>query len=76
MADIDRRLKIKYGLTRDPSPLERKRWAELTDAFIRQGFTREEAGERAAAQSLPGYQTFFYASEADTIEMLLRDAKQ
>jgi hypothetical protein len=74
MADIGHELMIKYGLSRAATRDEQQRWAEATQNLIRQGVAANEAGERAAALILPGYNTHFYASEADAIEMLLRRA--
>ena len=68
-------LKIKFGLGRDPSDSQAQRWAELTRNYIRQGLEREAAGHRAAKELFTDYQAHFYASEADTLEALLRAAE-
>lgn len=75
MADITHRLMIKYGLSRAPTQAESNQWVQLVEALIAQGVPREEAGRRAAAQLLPGFETHVYASEADTLEMLLNRVK-
>jgi hypothetical protein len=72
MADIGNRLKIKYGLGRDPSPERSQEWARLTQQYINQGMSRQTAGEAAAKYLFRDYNTHVYASEADTIEMLLQ----
>ena len=75
MADITHNLMIKFGLSRRPTQEESDRWVATTNVLISQGYTREEAGRRAAVQILPGVGTKFYASEADTIDTLLDKAK-
>lgn len=74
MANLGHRLKIKYGLAGDPSPDRAQEWARLTQQYINQGMGREAAGHAAAKYIFRDYNTHFYASEADTIEMLLREA--
>lgn len=75
MANIGHRLRIKFGLRLDPSPLLQQRWADRTAELIRQGHTYDNAGLLAAKEIFPDFQTHFYASEGDTIEFLLRQAK-
>lgn len=74
MADITHELMIRYGLSRRPTVAEADRWTETTRSLIRQGVSGNDAGHRAATQILPGVGTVVYASESDTIEMLLRKA--
>jgi len=76
MANVGHELMIRYGLSRAATPSESDRWVALTQQLIRQGVGRDEAGRRAADLILPGVGTRFYASESDTIEMLLRKANQ
>lgn len=76
MAEIGHSLMIKYGLSRRATPEEGKAWAELTQTLIRAGISKDRAGQQAAAQLLPGYNTHVYASEADAIEMLLNRANE
>ncbi|WP_300535770.1 hypothetical protein [uncultured Mameliella sp.] len=71
VADIGNRLKIKYGLARDPSAEVIERWRQRTNALIRQGVAPEAAGRQAAQLIFPDFKTHFYASEADTISYLL-----
>jgi hypothetical protein len=74
MAALAHNLKIKYGLRNDPSESLVRAWAEATRASIARGVDREEAGRDAAKALFIDYRTHHYASEADTIEMLLRQA--
>lgn len=75
MADITHNLMIRFGLSRRPTQAESDAWVQLTDALIRQGVSAKDAGLRAAYQTLPGPGTKVFASQADTIEMLLNKAK-
>lgn len=75
MADITHKLMIRFGLSRQPTQAESDAWVQLTEALIRQGVPSKEAGQRAAYQILPGVGTRVFASQADTIEMLLDQAK-
>ena len=75
MADTGMGLRIKYGLRTDPSSALITQWAQLTRAHINAGSKPEEAGHLAAKQVFPDYKTHVYASEADTIEALLRAAE-
>lgn len=72
MADAGHQLMIKYGLARAPSEEKVAQWARLTRQYIDTGEPREAAGAAAAKQLFPDYNTRHYASEADTIEALLR----
>ncbi|WP_162827031.1 hypothetical protein [Pseudolabrys taiwanensis] len=74
MADISHGLMIKFGLANAPSESLSERWASLTRIYINGGMDREAAGDRAAKELFPDYQTRFYASEADTISYLLQQA--
>lgn len=76
MADISHSLMIRFGTSRQPTAAETNQWIQLTEALIRQGVSSKEAGQRAAAQVLPGTGTRVFASQADTIEMLLSKAKE
>lgn len=75
MADISHSLLIKYGLPRAPTQGEVDRWAQLVDAYVRQGNSRDRAGSLAAEATFSGYNTVIYASEADSIETLLSAAR-
>lgn len=75
MADVGHRLRIKFGLVNSPSLEQQKLWASITDQLIRQGYASREAGEAAARQVFPDYDRMKFASEGDTIEMLLQQIK-
>lgn len=72
MANIGDRLRIKYGLQTNPTQAQQDRWAELTRSLIRQGHGPSIAGAAAAKALFSDFESMVYASEADTIEMLLR----
>ena len=72
MADVGDRIRIKYGLTNNPSLDQQRRWADLVDQLVRQGYTPDDAGRMAAEQVFPDLGTRFYKSESDTIAMLLQ----
>lgn len=74
MADGADRLRIKYGLRNQPTSRQVRDWADLTRKYISQGVSQEGAGDAAARSLFIDYRTTVYASEADTIEMLLREA--
>ena len=75
MADAGANLRIKYGLRSDPSSTSIARWAQLARSYINSGQKPEDAGHLAAKLVFPDYKTHVYASEADTIEALLRAAE-
>lgn len=72
MATASTSLRIKYGLGNDPTSTQAAEWARLVRQYISNGLTREAAGERAAKYLFPDFRTHVYASEADTIDTLLR----
>lgn len=72
MADAGNPLRIRFGLERNPSPDLQRLWAERTRAAIASGTPASRAGEQAAALTFPDYNRVVYASEGDTIEMLLQ----
>lgn len=69
-------MRIKYGLRDNPSADQQSQWARLVRRYIDQGWEREAAGHRAAADLFPDYKTRVYAAEADTLEALLRAAEE
>jgi hypothetical protein len=75
MADAPHNLKIKYGLRNEPTDAQVKLWAQITRKVASQGHSLDTAGAAAAKQIFPDYRTVVYASEADTIEALLRAAE-
>lgn len=76
MAAAGHALKIKYGLGSDPGASQQSEWARLTRQLINEGHSRDQAGELAAKKLFPDYKTHIYASEADTLDTLLRLAEQ
>ena len=72
MSDIGNGLRIKYGLTNNPTRDQQASWAAITRSLTAQGYARAEAGRLAAVQLFADYGRNVYASEGDTIEMLLR----
>jgi len=75
MSVIAHSLKIKYGLLNSPSEEKIKLWAEKSEAYISKGVTAEEAGNKAAKEVFSDYKKMFYAAQADTILVLLNQAK-
>jgi hypothetical protein len=76
MAAASNRMRIKYGLGHEPSDAEVARWAALVRQFITLGEGREAAGEHAAKQIFTDFRTHHFASQADTIDTLLRLADE
>ena len=76
MADAGNRIKIKYGLRNNPSLAQQREWANIVALFVRQGYSHDQAGQMAAKQLFSDYDTMKYASEGDTIEMLLRQINE
>ena len=72
MSQAANSLRLKYGLGSVPTEQEVDSWLRLVNNLIQKGHSKETSGEAAAKQLFPGYQTHFFASEADTIETLLR----
>lgn len=75
MSDATHSLKIKYGLRNEPTDAQAKTWAQVTRQVASQGHALDTAGAAAAKQIFPDFKTVVYASEADTIEALLRLAE-
>ena len=75
MSDASHNLKIKFGLRNEPTEAQTKLWAQVTRQVASQGHSLDAAGAAAAKQIFPDYRTVVYASEADTIEALLRLAE-
>lgn len=76
MAAASNRMMIKYGLGHEPTSAEVARWAAAVRKLISEGSSREAAGDFAAKQIFPDYKTRHYASQADTIDTLLRLAEE
>ena len=75
MTDAAHGLRIKYGLTHNPTDGEVRLWAQRTRQFANQGLPLEQAGMQAAQQVFRDFRTMVFKSEADTIEALLRAAE-
>ena len=74
MASIGHGLMIKFGLGHQPSPEMADEWAKRTRQLIRQGVSQDTAGDQAAKSLFTDYRTKHYASQADTIALLLQQA--
>ncbi len=74
MADASQALLIKYGLANRPTAEKVAEWARQTRQQMDRGLVGEAAGDAVAKQLFPDYRTRHYASEADAIEALLREA--
>lgn len=72
MADVGDRIRIKYGLRNNPSLTQQQQWAAAVERLVGQGYSREDAGRMAAKELFSDFGTMVYASEGDTIEMLLQ----
>lgn len=73
--DFGRRLKIRFGTSRDPSNEEIDRWLREIAKLVGLGQTQDVAANQAATSIFPGTGTHVYASEGDTIAALLREAQ-
>lgn len=72
MADVGNNLRIKFGLRNNPSIEQQRQWANVVDLLVKQGYSLDLAGQMAAKQLFPDFGQMVYASEGDTIEMLLQ----
>jgi hypothetical protein len=73
--DLATALRIKYGLSDDPSSEAIKAWAKAVEALLGEGVPSEDAGRRAAVGVFGELEGILYFSEADTLEALLRRAQ-
>jgi hypothetical protein len=69
-------LYIKYGLGHTPTDAEIARWLKEVERLIAGGVDREAAGRQAAGTVFHDAGTHKYASQAETIEALLKEAKK
>lgn len=76
MADIRTRMLIKFGLAFPPSEQQIEQWVARTEAYIKAGFSVEEAGQRAAMETFTGFGRSKYAAQEDTIATLLEAARR
>lgn len=74
MANAANGLRIKYGMESQPTEQQVNLWAQTVIQLINKGSTQEQAGAEAAKKIFPDFGRMIYASEADTIEALLRAA--
>ncbi len=75
MSDIKHKFFIKYGLRKEPTDQQISQWKSIVNTLINQGYQGEQAGNMAAQQVFPDYNSMVYASEADTIKALLDAVK-
>lgn len=69
-------LRIKYGLTDDPSDALIAAWAERVSSLVAEAKEAEQAGREAALEIFGELDGILYFSEADTIEALLARARE
>lgn len=65
-------LRIRFGLQSQPTDAQIKQWADIVRQLRASGYSADQAGAAAAKQVFRDFNTMHYASEADTIEALLR----
>lgn len=75
MANAANGLRIRFGLQHQPTDTQIKQWVDLVKQLKARGYSVDQAGAAAAKQIFPDFNTMVYASEADTIEALLRLAE-
>lgn len=71
MIPIEVKLKVKYGLGRDPSNEQIAAWSKLVGQLVSAGADPEDAGREAAVANFVGVDECLYGSEADNIAALL-----
>lgn len=69
------RLRIKYGLTDNPSDTQIADWSRRAEAAIAGGLDEEQAGRLAALDAFGELDAVLMFSEADTIKALLAQAR-
>ncbi|MEG3082053.1 hypothetical protein U1707_00220 [Sphingomonas sp. PB2P12] len=72
---IAHKLRIKYGLTRDPSDVQITKWRRRVEEAIANGDEPEQAGRAAALEAFGELDAILLFSEADTIKALLAEAR-
>jgi hypothetical protein len=73
--DLAHDLRIKYGLTDEPSETLIQRWAERVSVLIAETGDAEQSGRQAALEVFGELDRILYFSAADTLEVLLARAK-
>lgn len=71
MIPIEVKLKLKYGLRRDPSNEEIAAWSKVVRQLVSGGADPEDAGRKAAVAHFAGVDECLYGSESDNIAALL-----
>lgn len=71
MIPIEVKLKVKYGMRRDPSDEQIAAWWEEVGRLVSAGEDPENAGRAAAVTHFQGVDECVYGSEADNIAALL-----
>lgn len=69
--NIGHQLFIRFGLLSQPSPNAINQWIKITEQLIAQGYSEQQAADKAAFQVFPDFNSRVYLSQADTIEALL-----
>lgn len=73
MQDLARRLRVKYGLTNNPTIEQIAKFRRLLDRFTPElDGDADKAGRKAASLAFPDFETMFYGSQGDTLETLLK----
>lgn len=75
MSDLATALRVKYGLSDDPTPEAIGAWAKAVEELLAEGTLSEAAGREAAGKVFGELERILYFSEADTLEALLRRAQ-
>ena len=76
MKNLADSLRVKYGLRDNPTDSQINKWTEVTQKYINQGYSSEEAGRKAASETFYDFGKYIYKGEADTIYTLLQEAKK
>lgn len=74
MDNLAHNLRIKYGLTTDPTDIQITEWAGKSQDCIDSGMNAEDAGRYAAYEAFGELDAVLLFSEADTILALLSRA--
>lgn len=70
------RLKIKYGLIKEPNETQISQWINKTDELINSGKDEEEAGNEAAKIYFPDYNQTVNLTKSENLRALLAMAKK
>lgn len=72
---IDRSLLRKYGLKQRPNDQKVEEWIFVVNSLVSGGKNEDIAGEQAARQVFPDYNTLVYTAETESIQTLLAAAR-